>query len=250
VTSETQSERCLAVAGLIMMLSLAAVPFAAAAQPAESEATPPFDQQLRHLRHALVRLPEAAGLACVLALRPRRRGTPRRPPSVIQTQIILGVLGAAVMLIVGSSVARAFGIVGAAGLVRYRAMIDDPEDAAVMLSTLAVGLAAGVGLWGLALFGTGFTLAVLWIIESFEPVAHQTFTLKVSAKDPSAIRTDLETLLRDARLAFELRELSEVDLQYEVKMALGGSTSHVSDLIMDAGLENLSAVEWDAQKDK
>ena len=33
------------------------------------------------------------------------------------------------MLVVGSSLARAFGIVGAAGLVRYRAKIDDPKDA-------------------------------------------------------------------------------------------------------------------------
>ena len=43
------------------------------------------------------------------------------------------------MLVVGSSLARAFGIVGAAGLVRYRAKIEDPKDAGVMLSTLAVG---------------------------------------------------------------------------------------------------------------
>ena len=217
-----------------------------AAQPVEVEATPPLAQQLRHLRHALVRIPEAAGLACVLALRPRRRGTQRSPPSVIQTQIILGVLGSTVMLIVGSSVARAFGIVGAAGLVRYRAMIDDPEDAAVMLSTLAVGLAAGVGSWGLAVFATGFTLAVLRIIESFEPAARQTFMLKISAKDPSAIKTDLETLLREAGLTIEFRELSEVDMQYQVTMAPGGSTGHVSTLILEAGLGNVSAVEWDA----
>ena len=90
------------------------------------------------------------------------------------------------MLVVGSSLARAFGIVGAAGLVRYRAKIDDPKDAGVMLSTLAVGLAAGVGVWLLAGFATLFILAVLWIVESFEPKATQLFTLKVMAKDPSA----------------------------------------------------------------
>ena len=67
-----------------------------------------------------VRLPLAAGLASVLALRPRRRGTPHRQPPVIQTQIILAIVGAVVMLVVGTSLARAFGIVGAAGLVRYR----------------------------------------------------------------------------------------------------------------------------------
>src|SRR6266849_6390202 len=96
-------------------------------------------------------------------------GTPSRKPAVIHTQIILAIVGAVVMLVVGSSLARAFGIVGAAGLVRYRAKIEDPKDAGVMLSTLAVGLAAGVGRWMLAAFSTVFVLLVLWIVESFEP---------------------------------------------------------------------------------
>ena len=135
------------------------------------ERTPPFTEQVRDLKHALSRLPIAAGLACVLAFRPRRHGTPPRQTPVIQTQIILAVVGAVVMLVVGSSLARAFGIVGAAGLVRYRAKIDDPKDAGVMLSTLAVGLASGVGVWLLAAFATVFILALLWVVESFEPKA-------------------------------------------------------------------------------
>src|SRR5207245_11525340 len=161
--------------------------------------------QLQQLRHAAVRLPIAVGLACVLALRPRRRGTPERQPPVIQTQIILAVVGAVVMLVVGSSLARAFGIVGAAGLVRYRAKIADPKDAVVMLSTLAVGLAAGVGLWMLAVFATVFILGMLWIIESFEPKARVLFSLKVKAKDPVALRPKIEQLLTRHRLAHERR---------------------------------------------
>src|SRR5262249_24359872 len=64
---------------------------------------PDMATQLEHLRHALVRLPIAAGFACMLAMRPRRRGTPTRQQPVIQTQIILAVVGAVVMLVVGSS---------------------------------------------------------------------------------------------------------------------------------------------------
>ena len=69
---------------------------------------------------------------------------------VVQTQIILSVVGAVIMLVVGASLARAFGIVGAANLIRYRSKIDDPKDAVVMLCALAVGLASGVGLYALA----------------------------------------------------------------------------------------------------
>ena len=88
------------------------------------------------------RLPLATALGAALALRPRRRGTPKRSSQVVQTQIILAIIGALVMIVVGTSLARAFGVVGAAGLVRYRAKIDDPKDAGVMLTTLAVGLGA------------------------------------------------------------------------------------------------------------
>src|SRR5262249_52847514 len=158
------------------------------------EGTPPIEEQLHELRHAAVRLPIAVGLACVLALRPRRRGTPPRQAPVIQTQIILAVVGAVVMLVVGSSLARAFGIVGAAGLVRYRAKIEDPKDAGVMLTTLAVGLASGVGVWMLAVFATTFILAVLWVVESFEPTARQPFTLKVRAKDTAKMKPSLERM--------------------------------------------------------
>ena len=116
-----------------------------------------------------VRLPLAAVLGTALALRPRRRGTPPRQPAVVQTQIVLGVVGALIMLVVGASLARAFGIVGAANLIRYRSKIEDPKDAVVMLCTLSVGLSAGVGLYGLAIIGTLFIGLALWIIESFEP---------------------------------------------------------------------------------
>ena len=214
------------------------------------ERTPPFTEQMRDLKHALGRLPIAAGLASVLAFRPRRKGTPERQMPVIQTQIILAVVGAVVMLVVGSSLARAFGIVGAAGLVRYRAKIDDPKDAGVMLSTLAVGLAAGVGVWLLAAFATVFILALLWVVESFEPKATQLFTLKVKAKDPAAIKPKLDALLTRYRLDAELRGESPQELHYEVRMPSHKKTNHLSEQIMSLDGENLTEVEWEEKKEK
>jgi uncharacterized membrane protein YhiD involved in acid resistance len=208
------------------------------------------DTQLHQLRHAASRLPVAAALACVLALRPRRRGTPRRQAPVIQTQIILAVVGAVVMLVVGASLARAFGIVGAAGLVRYRAKIEDPKDAGVMLSTLAVGLAAGVGLWMLASFATAFVLALLWIVESFEPKAMQLFVLKIKAKDAPAIKADVEELLGRYRLKFELRGESTEELSYEVRVPLESKTDQLSDRLLKLDPANASAVEWEERKEK
>jgi hypothetical protein len=214
------------------------------------ERTPPLEEQIRDLKHALSRLPIAAGLASVLAFRPRRKGTPERQMPVIQTQIILAVVGAVVMLVVGSSLARAFGIVGAAGLVRYRAKIEDPKDAGVMLSTLAVGLAAGVGVWLLASFATVFILALLWVVESFEPKATQLFTLKVKAKDPAAIKPKLDALLTRYRLDAELRGTSPDELHYEVRMPRHKKTNRLSERLLNLDAENVTEVEWEEKKEK
>jgi uncharacterized membrane protein YhiD involved in acid resistance len=222
----------------------------AATSPAENADRIPMWEQLRELRHAAERLPVAVGLACVLALRPRRRGTPRRQAPVIQTQIILAIVGAVVMLVVGASLARAFGIVGAAGLVRYRAKIEDPKDAGVMLSTLAVGLASGVGLWMLAAFATAFILVVLWIVESFEPTATQVFTLKVGAKDPDALKPQIERLLNKHRLRYELRSVSKEELHYEVQVPLARKTDRLSKIILTLHSDNVTAVEWEDKNDK
>ena len=204
--------------------------------------------QVDQLGLAAARLPIAAALACVLALRPRRRGTPPRQAPVIQTQIILAVVGAIVMLVVGSSLARAFGIVGAAGLVRYRSKIEDPKDAGVMLATLAIGLASGVGLWLLAVFATLFVLTVLWMIESFEK-ASTLFALKVKVKDPPAIRPRLEHLLQNNRIKYELRAVAQEEIAYDVHVPVGRTTDRVSEQIMDLDREN-GAVQWEEKKEK
>jgi hypothetical protein len=222
------------------------------AAPSTTEKNPPPDRsvQVEQLQHAIKRLPVAAGLAGLLALRPRRRGTPRRQAPVIQTQIILSVVGAVVMLVVGTSLARAFGIVGAAGLVRYRAKIDDPKDAGVMLSTLAIGLAAGVGLWMLATFSTAFVLVLLWIVESFEPTARQLFMLKVKAKDPSALKPKLEALFTKHHIEYALRATSAEEIAYELRLPLDKKTDRLSSVILKVAPDNVSAVEWEEKKEK
>jgi uncharacterized membrane protein YhiD involved in acid resistance len=245
---------------LLTLLAALVAPVAAQVLPQEvdtpgkrgdvMERTPNFNEQLRDLRHAFTRLPIAAALACVLALRPRRRGTPARQAPVIQTQIILAVVGAVVMLVVGSSLARAFGIVGAAGLVRYRAKIDDPKDAGVMLSTLAVGLAAGVGVYLLAAFATVFILALLWVVESFEPKATQLFHLKIKAKNPAVLKAEVEKLFTRYRIPYEMRATSKEELDYEVRLPLTRKTEGLSDFIMKLDPENVAAVEWEEKKEK
>src|SRR5687767_2854752 len=177
---------------------------------------------------SLIRLPLAALLGTVLALRPRRRGTPERQPAVVQTQIILAVVGSLIMLVVGASLARAFGIAGAANLIRYRAKIEDPKDAVVMLSALSVGLASGVGLFGIAAVGTGFLVLTLWIIEGFESHV-RTFLLTVKlGEGTSDRRAAVERILQKAKTVFELRTTADEELVYLVNAGASVKTEELS----------------------
>jgi uncharacterized membrane protein YhiD involved in acid resistance len=206
---------------------------------------------LHDVQVALVRLPLAAVLGAALSLRPKRRGTPQRDAAVVQTQIILAVVGAVIMLVVGASLARAFGIVGAANLIRYRSKIDDPKDAVVMLCTLAVGLASGVGLYALAVVSTGFIGGALWVTESFEPAALKRFDLTVKAgKDTDALREKIEAILRRFKLDFELRTSSDEEVCYDVQVPLGVQTDLISDAILSLDPDGHAAVEWSEKKNK
>ena len=217
-------------------------------QRADSDNHPPH--ALHEIDDAMVRLPLAAALGAALALRPRRRGTPRRDPAVIQTQIILAVVGAVIMLVVGASLARAFGIVGAANLIRYRSKIEDPKDAVVMLSALAVGLASGVGLYALSVFSTIFLVAALWVIESFEQGLKR-FDLRIKAgKDTDAMRPQFEEILRRYKLKFELRTSSDDEVCYDVQVPIEIKTDRVSNAILRLDPEGHASVEWADKKTK
>jgi hypothetical protein len=191
-----------------------------------------------------ISLPIAAALGAALALRPRRKGTPARQPAVVQTQIVLAVVGALIMLVVGASLARAFGIVGAANLIRYRSKIDDPKDAVVMLCALSVGLASGVGLYGLAVFGTVFLVLALWIIEGFEP-QNRIFELSVKLGDRTAqLRPRVEAVLRRFKAEYELRGQSEDEVSYLVTAPLELHTDRVSNALTALVATGKGAVEW------
>jgi MgtC family/Domain of unknown function (DUF4956) len=233
-----------------VMLALSCLQPSELQQVMNDTVVPELSAQFAKLNASFVALPIATALGAALAFRPRRRGTPPRSANVIQTQIILAIVGALVMLIVGASLARAFGIVGAASLIRYRAKIDDPKDAGVMLSTLAIGLASGVGLYLLAGFATLFLLIVLWWLESLEPRASRLFILTVKAPNPEAFKPSLERLLISHHASFDLRSAANDEVQYEVELPLDLRTETLSDEILTLSDRQQTAVEWEEHKHK
>jgi uncharacterized membrane protein YhiD involved in acid resistance len=229
----------------VLIMCVAAV--AGAQLPTGAAAPEPaLESQWDSIAQAIRRLPLAAALGAILAFRPRRKGTPARTTAVIQTQIILAVVGAVVMLVVGSSVARAFGIVGAASLVRYRAKIDDPKDAGIMLSTLGIGLASGVGLYFLAIFATLFIALVVGLLESFEPEGYKLFDLKIKAQNATAVRPRVQQLLRRNQIRYELRTAADDELVYEARVPVGKKVDGVTEAIH--AIDDANEVEWEEKK--
>ena len=206
----------------------------------------------------IVRLALAAFLAALLAFRPRK-DLPLRQRNlyVAQTQILLAVVASALMMIVGDNAARAFGIFAAVSLVRFRTNIKDPKEITVLLLSLSLGLATGVGRWDLALVLCLFVLPLLWLLESREEAElYRAMELTVKTKDTEKLQDILKGVFQRYNLESELRQLDPPDeddplgcIMFYVSMPPTVSTDQVSDDIRSLDPQNIDAIEWEQKKE-
>jgi uncharacterized membrane protein YhiD involved in acid resistance len=204
-----------------------------------------------------VRLTLAALLSAMLAFRPRRLSSAvKRNPFVAQTQILMAVVASALMMVVGDSAARAFGIFAAASLVRFRTNIKDPKEITVLLVSLAIGLATGVGRWELGLILTFFVLLLLWGLEYRErEQVTRAMELTVKTRNIGTTQDALLQLFRRYDFVAEMRTIDRPDSEgetgciiYYVDVGQQASTDRLSEELLAADPRNIDSVEWDQQK--
>jgi uncharacterized membrane protein YhiD involved in acid resistance len=201
------------------------------------------------LGHALAVLSIAALLGAALGLvRPVRREIVPRSAHVVQTQILLAVVGAIIVVVVAESLARAFAVVGAAGLIRYRTRVEDPKDAGVMLVALTIGLAVGTGLYVFGVLACAFVIAVLWVLESFEPSARTRFDLKIHSKQVLELQPEIEATLGDRGVSYELRSSADDELEYEVTVPYHARIRQLTEAIRKLAQAHHASVEWEIKK--
>lgn len=87
--------------------------------------------------------------------------------SFVHAMIILGVTVSVIMLIIGSNIARAFTLVGALSIIRFRNPIKDSRDVAFIFVTMAVGMAVGTGFYVTAVVFTFFMALVTYALTRF-----------------------------------------------------------------------------------
>jgi len=122
-----------------------------------------------HVGHIAGRFAAAVCVGVLIAARPWRlaMGRPLPRPEMIQAQILLCSASALITVVIGNSVAKAFGLVGLGSFVRFRSGLKDPRDAAILFLVIGLGMACGHGSIGIALTGALFGSALLAAIDLF-----------------------------------------------------------------------------------
>jgi len=87
--------------------------------------------------------------------------------SFVLTIIFVTIIIGFVMMVIGNSLARAFALVGALSIIRFRTVVKDTKDTAYVFMALAVGMGAGTGNYFIAVYATFFMSAVAWVLYKF-----------------------------------------------------------------------------------
>jgi len=85
--------------------------------------------------------------------------------SFMITNIFVAVIVCMVIMIIGNSLARAFALVGALSIIRFRTVVKDTKDTAFIFWSLAVGMASGTGSYFLAISGTIIITIIAFILH-------------------------------------------------------------------------------------
>jgi uncharacterized membrane protein YhiD involved in acid resistance len=171
---------------------------------------------------------------------------------VTRAQILLCVAGALTMILIDNSVARAFGIAGAASIVRFRTPVEDPADATVLFLLMALGMASGVGAFGVSLSGTAgvcVLLAAFSMVRSEPKRRNVTIELVGTSRDfPTShvhrvferhgIPIEAAEWAQDSATRVKYRASVDASLSLET---LGGE-------LMNSGETALQSVTWEVRK--
>jgi hypothetical protein len=114
----------------------------------------------------ILRLVAALGLGAVVALVYRKtRPSLDVSPSFTATLVLLSILIAMVTQVIGDNVARAFSLVGALSIVRFRTVVRDTQDTAFVIFAVGVGMAVGAGNHWVAIGGIAVVAAAAFLMK-------------------------------------------------------------------------------------
>jgi hypothetical protein len=159
---------------------------------------------LAHFEVILLRMIMAGLLGAFLGYRLWRRLLPSRllPPAreTAQAQTLIAIAGALMVVVIGQSTARAFGLVGLGGFIRFRSGIKDTRDAAVMFVMIGVGMACGLGAIPMAIVATVFASVVLAIFDIGRRARLRMMKVAINANEPQSAWERIQLAFPGARV--------------------------------------------------
>jgi anti-anti-sigma factor len=194
---------------------------------------------------ALVKLVAATGIGLLVTAvhRPTLREKPLNR-SMEQAQTLLCVSGAMVMIIIGGSVARAFGIAGAATIIRFRTPIEDPKDVTIIFLLMGLGMSAGLGAFGVAGIGTAFLCALLLILDRLPSDQRpRTMIAELVAEGREFPTVRVESVFARNGITFEPRDVSqgkEAEVKYLVAFDRSTSLDELTTMLTGAGIKSVA----------
>src|SRR5436309_3555643 len=137
----------------------------------------------------------AVACAWAIAWHPRRSSL-MNPLSDLEERkalILLGVVGAVVAELSGTSQTLAFVIFGIGALLRFRTLLDNPKLTGKAIMVVVVGLACGMGSWAMAVFVTAFSWILVYWLDS-----HSSCRVRIrldDGEDPKPVFGTVQSLL-------------------------------------------------------
>jgi hypothetical protein len=137
----------------------------------------------------------AVGCAYAIAWHPRRASLadPLADLEERKALILLGVVGAVVAELSGTSQTLAFVIFGIGALLRFRTLLDNPKLTGKAIMVVVVGLACGMGSWAMAVFVTAFAWVLVYWLDS-----HSSCRVRIrldDGEDPKPVFGTVQSLL-------------------------------------------------------
>lgn len=153
--------------------------------------------------------------------------------SYVQTLVIVGMIVAMIMLVVGSNLARAFSLVGALSVVRFRNAVKETRDVGFIFLAMAVGMAAGARFYTLAAVAAVVISVVIVVMFKFDWFALnvQRQVVKVQVPAGEDYSSDIRDVLIRYTSEFELVSTETIrggaltEVFYTVRMKKGTEPS-------------------------
>jgi len=197
-----------------------------------------------------VRMALAAVLGAAIAFRIWRVVLPfvSRPGlQNAQAQTLIAAAGAVMVVVIGDSPARAFGLVGLGSFIRFRSGMSDPRDAAVMFVMIGIGMSCGLGLFSMAVGATLFICLILTLFDATRKRATTPMLITINAQDAAAVQKQVSAIYPGVRIveaatnAPELgKDSGKLVIQLELRAGMDAST--VSDTLAKHGVQGVRRV--------